>query len=64
MAKPAGSNAPALVWFRDDLRLSDHPALLAAIKTGRPVICLFVTTTGARAGARSAARNAGGCIIR
>ncbi|MBI5263014.1 MAG: deoxyribodipyrimidine photo-lyase [Bradyrhizobium sp.] len=33
---------PILVWFRDDLRLSDHPALHAAAGTGRPVICLYV----------------------
>ena len=33
---------PCIVWFRDDLRLSDHPALHAAAKTGAPVICLYV----------------------
>jgi deoxyribodipyrimidine photo-lyase len=33
---------PCIVWFRDDLRLSDHPALHAASKTGAPVICLYV----------------------
>src|SRR5215472_1049898 len=33
---------PIIVWFRDDLRLSDHPALHAAAKTAAPVICLFV----------------------
>lgn len=33
---------PILVWFRDDLRLSDHPALHAAANTGRPVVCLYV----------------------
>jgi deoxyribodipyrimidine photo-lyase len=32
---------PCIVWFRDDLRLSDHPALHAASKTGAPVICLY-----------------------
>ena len=47
------SDAPCLVWFRDDLRLSDHPALHAAAATGRPVICLYVLDetirqTGAR----------------
>jgi deoxyribodipyrimidine photolyase len=31
-----------IVWFRDDLRLSDHPALHAAAKAGAPVICLYV----------------------
>jgi deoxyribodipyrimidine photo-lyase len=34
--------APVLVWFRRDLRLSDHPALAAATATGRPVIPVFV----------------------
>jgi deoxyribodipyrimidine photo-lyase len=33
---------PCIVWFRDDLRLSDHPALHAAWKSGAPVICLYV----------------------
>jgi deoxyribodipyrimidine photo-lyase len=36
------SEYPCIVWFRDDLRLSDHPALHAASKTGAPVICLYV----------------------
>jgi len=34
--------APALVWFRDDLRISDHPALSAAAKSGRPVLAAYV----------------------
>jgi deoxyribodipyrimidine photo-lyase len=39
----AGTSAsPCIVWFRDDLRLSDHPALHAASTTQRPVICLYV----------------------
>src|SRR6185437_14954753 len=33
---------PHIVWFRDDLRLSDHPALHAAGQAGAPVICLYV----------------------
>jgi deoxyribodipyrimidine photo-lyase len=33
---------PAVVWFRDDLRLSDHAALHAAAATQRPLICLYV----------------------
>ena len=36
------SQKPVVVWFRDDLRLSDHPALAAACDTGAPVVCLFV----------------------
>jgi deoxyribodipyrimidine photo-lyase len=33
---------PAIVWFRQDLRLADHAALAAAVKRGGPVIPLFV----------------------
>src|ERR1700760_2414880 len=36
------SDVPCLVWFRNDIRLSDHPALHAAAATKRPVICLYV----------------------
>ena len=38
----ATSASPCIVWFRDDLRLSDHPALHAAAKAQKPVICLYV----------------------
>lgn len=31
-----------LVWFRDDLRTSDHPALRRAVDRGEPVVCLYV----------------------
>ena len=34
--------SPVLVWFRDDHRLSDNPALSAAAETGAPVLCLVV----------------------
>lgn len=37
---------PALLWFRDDLRLSDNPALRAAIDQG-PLICLYILDTSA-----------------
>ena len=33
---------PALVWFRQDLRLSDNPALAAAIERGAPVIPMYL----------------------
>ncbi len=36
------SSPPCIVWFRDDLRLSDHYALHAASQTGAPMICLYV----------------------
>lgn len=32
----------SIVWFRDDLRLSDHPALTAAIARGGPVVMLYL----------------------
>ena len=34
--------SPILLWFRRDLRLSDHPALYGAAQTGRPVIPVFL----------------------
>ena len=38
-----GSSAsPLIVWFRDDLRLSDHPALHDAAQSGAPLVCLYV----------------------
>jgi deoxyribodipyrimidine photo-lyase len=36
------SDAPSLVWFRLDLRLSDNPALTAAVDRGRKIIPLFI----------------------
>ena len=38
------SNQPILVWFRNDLRLEDHAALTNALKTGRPVIPVYLHT--------------------
>ncbi|MEL6464598.1 MAG: deoxyribodipyrimidine photo-lyase [Pseudomonadota bacterium] len=36
------SSTPIIMWFRRDLRLSDHPALKAACDSGRPVIPLVI----------------------
>ncbi|HRF09590.1 MAG TPA: deoxyribodipyrimidine photo-lyase [Xanthobacteraceae bacterium] len=36
------SSRPVLVWFRNDLRTSDNPALHAAAKREAPVIALYV----------------------
>lgn len=33
---------PSIVWFRNDLRLADHPALDAARDRGAPILCIFV----------------------
>jgi deoxyribodipyrimidine photo-lyase len=36
------TSSSVIVWFRESLRLSDHPALAAAAARAVPVICLFV----------------------
>lgn len=36
------SAAPSIVWFRDDLRVGDHPALHAAVERGEPVVAVYV----------------------
>ena len=35
-------SAPAIVWFREDLRLTDNPALHAAVASHRPLVLLFI----------------------
>ncbi|MDB5347192.1 MAG: deoxyribodipyrimidine photolyase [Schlesneria sp.] len=37
--------SPSIVWFRQDLRLEDNPALLAATAAGGPVIPVFIRAT-------------------
>ena len=32
----------SIVWFRSDLRLSDNPALIKALESGRPVVPVFL----------------------
>ena len=34
--------APVIMWFRQDLRLQDNPALRAAIEDGRPVLPVYI----------------------
>ena len=34
--------SPIIIWFRRDLRLTDHPALHAACDSGRPVIPVYI----------------------
>jgi deoxyribodipyrimidine photo-lyase len=36
------SDAPLILWFRRDLRISDHPMLSEAVATGRPIIPVFI----------------------
>jgi deoxyribodipyrimidine photo-lyase len=35
-------DSPIIVWFRKDLRLTDNPALAAAVAADRPVILLYI----------------------
>src|ERR1700744_1457373 len=37
---------PIIVWFRQDLRLGDNPALRAAAATGAPIVPVFVLDDG------------------
>ena len=37
-----GSGSPVIMWFRQDLRLTDNPALIAAVNSGRPVLPVYL----------------------
>nr|WP_297410519.1 deoxyribodipyrimidine photo-lyase [Naasia sp.] len=50
-----------LVWLRDDLRLGDSPALVAAAERGGPIIVLLVLDGDPAVARRGEARAAGGC---
>ncbi|OXT00237.1 hypothetical protein B7H23_08690 [Notoacmeibacter marinus] len=41
----ADNDVPVLVLFRNDLRLEDNQALLAAQRTGAPILCVYVHET-------------------
>ncbi|MCG1042564.1 DNA photolyase family protein [Mycetohabitans sp. B8] len=41
-SSPPCSLSPVVVWFRDDQRLADNPALEYAIATGHPVVCVYI----------------------
>ncbi len=36
------STSPSILWFRDDLRLADNPALVAATARGAPLACVYI----------------------
>jgi deoxyribodipyrimidine photo-lyase len=36
------SDRPALVWFRDDLRIDDNPALVTAASSGAPLLAVYI----------------------
>jgi deoxyribodipyrimidine photo-lyase len=35
-----------LLWFRNDLRVADNPALVAALALGKPIVGLYIHETG------------------
>ena len=34
--------SPIIVWFRQDLRLADNPALIHAAASGQPLLCIYI----------------------
>ena len=42
MTERHAAPGPAIVWFRDDLRLSDNPALNRAAAMGRPLLLVYI----------------------
>jgi deoxyribodipyrimidine photo-lyase len=36
------TDAPLILWFRNDLRLSDNPALVSAAQSGRKIIPIYI----------------------
>jgi len=40
------SENAVLIWFRRDLRLDDHPALAAAVASGRPIVPVYIFDQG------------------
>jgi deoxyribodipyrimidine photo-lyase len=42
MIESAMASPRSIMWFRRDLRISDHPALLAAIEAGSEIVPVFI----------------------
>jgi len=34
--------SPVILWFREDLRLDDHPGVAAALASGRPILPVYI----------------------
>ena len=39
---PPCDTSPVILWFREDLRLDDHPGVAAALACGRPILPLYI----------------------
>ncbi|MCW0233497.1 MAG: DNA photolyase family protein [Ferrovibrio sp.] len=55
MSPLSSALSPVVVWFRQDLRLNDNPALAAAAASGRPVLALYILDTATTAWAMGGA---------
>ena len=40
--KHVDSTDPVILWFRNDLRLHDHPGVMSALDSGRPIIPVYI----------------------
>ena len=49
LSGPSPAVRPSLVWFREDLRIDDHPALAAAAQSG-PVCAVYILEAGEHLG--------------
>ena len=38
----SGKKSPVIVWFRQDLRLADNPALHETVATGHPILPIYI----------------------
>lgn len=36
------SETPVILWFRRDLRLKDHPGVISALHSGRPIVPIYI----------------------
>ena len=56
---PTMLNPPVILWFRRDIRLADHPALIAAVtaanERGTTLLPIFIWEPGLVAGPRASA---------
>jgi len=57
-------SSPVIVWFRNDLRIADNPALTAAAETGAPVVALDILDDAAPDLLAQGAQVVGGYITR
>ena len=42
MTTHSPNDGPSIVWLRDDLRVADNPALVAATERGQPVVVVYI----------------------